>query len=163
MPGRGLLGEAALEQLRDAAAVLDHLEPALHLAHRVGEHLPVLGGEEPREVLAVLGDELADAEEHLGAARERDRPPGGERLLRRRDGGVDLLERGEVDRAGLLAGRRVVDRAAAARLPGDRPAADPVVDPRDLALLPAPRGLCDFGHLAPPRGLQPGTASALAA
>ena len=36
----------ALEQLGDAAAVLDHLEPARHLAQRVGEHLAVLGGEE---------------------------------------------------------------------------------------------------------------------
>ncbi len=43
MPGRGLLGHAALQQVREAAAELDHLEPARHLAHRVGEHLAVLG------------------------------------------------------------------------------------------------------------------------
>ena len=45
-PGRGLLGEVALEQRRDPAAVLDHLEPARDLALRVGEDLAVLGGED---------------------------------------------------------------------------------------------------------------------
>ena len=39
--------------------------------------LAVLGREQPREVLAVLVEELADAEEELGAARERERAPGG--------------------------------------------------------------------------------------
>ena len=52
--GRGLLGELALEQRRDAARVLDHLEAARDLADRVGEHLAVLGGEDARDVLAVL-------------------------------------------------------------------------------------------------------------
>ena len=82
MPGRGLLGVAALEQGRDPAAELDHLEPARDLAHRVGEHLAVLGGEQPGEVLAVGVEELADPEEELGAARERERAPGGEGRLR---------------------------------------------------------------------------------
>ena len=118
--GRGLLGELALEQRRDAAAELDHLEPARDLAHRVGEDLAVLGGEEAREVVAVLVDELADAEEELGAARERERAPGGEGAPRGLDGGVDLLDGREVDGARLLAGRGVVDRAAAARLAGAR-------------------------------------------
>ena len=41
--GRRVLGEAALEQLRDAAGELDHLLAAGHLAERVGVHLAVLG------------------------------------------------------------------------------------------------------------------------
>ena len=55
--------------------------------------------------------------------------PGGERLLRGLDGGVDLLDRREVDLAGLAAGRRVVDRAAAAGAALDPAAADPVREP----------------------------------
>ena len=66
--------------MREAAAELDHLEPARHLAHRVGEHLAVLGGQELRDLLALLVEELADREEELGALRERERAPGGERL-----------------------------------------------------------------------------------
>ena len=74
-PRRGLLRELALQELRDPAAVLDHLEPARDLALRVGEHLAVLEREELRDVLAVLVDELADPEEELGAPRERQRAP----------------------------------------------------------------------------------------
>ena len=79
--------------MREAAAELDHLDPARDLAHRVGEHLAVLGGEEPRDLFAVLVEQLADPEEQLGAPRERERPPGGERRLRRLHGAVDLLDR----------------------------------------------------------------------
>ena len=75
-PRRGLLRVGALQELRDAADVLDDLDAALHLAERVGEHLAVLGGEEPRQVLAVLVDELVDAEEELCALRERPVAPG---------------------------------------------------------------------------------------
>ena len=44
--------------------------------------LPCSSGEEPRDVVAVLVEERADAEEELGAARERERPPRGEGRLR---------------------------------------------------------------------------------
>jgi hypothetical protein len=40
--GRGLFGEAALQQVRDAAGELDVLEAARDLAHRVGQDLAVL-------------------------------------------------------------------------------------------------------------------------
>ena len=69
----------------------------------------MLGGEQPGEVLAVRVEELADAEEELGAPRDRERAPGRECRLRRLNGEVDLLGGGEVDGAGLNAGRRVVD------------------------------------------------------
>ena len=127
-PGRGLLREAALEQRRDPAAELDHLEPARHLAHRVGEHLAVLGGEQPREVLAVRVEELADPEEQLGAPAERERAPGGERLLRGLDGEVDLLDGAKSTAPVLHARRRVVDRADSARAALVALAADPVID-----------------------------------
>ena len=44
--GRDLVGVVTLEQARDAAGELDDLEPALHLAQRVGEHLAVLVGDQ---------------------------------------------------------------------------------------------------------------------
>ena len=49
-----LLGELALQQMRDAAGELDDLEAAGDLALRVGEHLAVLVGDDPgqRVVLA---------------------------------------------------------------------------------------------------------------
>ena len=71
----------------------------------------MLGREEPREVVAVLVDELVDAEEELGALREREVAP---RRVRVRGGGdraVDLVDGGERDLAGLLARRGVVDRS----------------------------------------------------
>ena len=49
--GRGVLGEAALHQVRDAAGELDDLLAAAHLAQRVGEHLAVLGGDDRRQLL----------------------------------------------------------------------------------------------------------------
>ena len=93
----------------------DHLEPARNLAIGVGEDLAVLERQEAREVVVVVVDELADAEEDLGAARERERAPPREGALRSPDGRVDLLDRGEVDLAGLDASCRVQDGAAAAR------------------------------------------------
>ena len=80
MPGRGLLGHAALQQVRDAAAELDHLEPARHLAERVREHLAVLGVRMLRDLLAPRVEELANREEELGPLRERQRAPRRERL-----------------------------------------------------------------------------------
>ena len=105
--------------MRDPAGELDHLEPSRDLAHRVGEHLAVLGRQQPGEVLAMLVEELADPEVDLGLARERGRAPGGERRLGGGDGAVDLLDGGEVDGAGLLARRGVPNGAAAAGLAGD--------------------------------------------
>ena len=84
-----------------------------------------------RDLLAPLVEELADREEELGALRERERAPRRERRLRGLDRAVDLLDRREVDRAGLLAGRRVVDGAGAPRLARVRGSGDPVVDRLD--------------------------------
>ena len=134
MPVEACSEKPPLSSVRDAAAELDHLEPARDLAHRVGGHLAVLEREQPRDVLAVRVEELPDPEEELGALRERERAPGGERGLRGLHRAVDLLDGREVDGARLLAGRRVVDRAAAARLAGDGLPADPVVD----RAIPAP-------------------------
>src|SRR4029453_3607828 len=105
------------------------------------------------EVLGMVVHQLADAEEELRATRQRDRAPARERALGRldgrgalldppaardprvgrRDGRVDLLDAREVDLPALLAGRRVVDGAAAAGRPLNPLAVDPVRDPGYLA------------------------------
>src|SRR5205814_831057 len=77
--------------------------------------------------------ELADPEEKICAARERDGAPRLEGALRGLDGAVDLFDAREVDLAGLHAQRRVVDRPAPARLALDPLPVDPVRDPRNLA------------------------------
>ncbi len=143
-PGRDLLRVAALQELGDPADVLDHLDAALHLAVRVGEHLAVLCRQEARDVVAVLVDELVDAEEELRALRERPVTPRRERLRRDADRAIQLLHRGEVDLARLLPRRRVVDGALATRLAPHVLSADPVADQLELR-----RHRCV--HLDPPR------------
>ena len=129
---RGLLAEVALEERRDPAHELDDLDPALHLAHRVGEDLPVLGRQEPGELLAMLVDELVDPEHEVRALRERPLPPLRERGLGGCDRAVDLLDRSEVHLSRLLAGRGVVDRPSPAARPPHALPADPVRDQLQL-------------------------------
>ena len=118
--------------VRDAAAVLDHLEPAGHLAERVGEDLAVLAREDLGHLLAprVRASSRMRKKSSARFASDVSRQAG-KAVLRRLDGGVHLLDRREVDGAGLAAGRRVVDRAAAAGAALDAAAADPVRDARD--------------------------------
>ena len=52
--GAGAFGVFALQQMRDAAGELDHLEAALDVALGVGEGLAVLGGQQPGEVVVFL-------------------------------------------------------------------------------------------------------------
>src|SRR6185312_10344610 len=93
-------------------------------------------------VLPMVVEQPADLEEELRPARERERAPLRECLLRRLDGGVDLFDAREVDRAALDTGRRVEDPAAAAGRPRRALAADPVVDRLDSS------GCVDkFGHM----------------
>ena len=88
----------------------------------------MLVGEDARDVLAVVVDELTDAEEDLHALRQRRRAPGGERRGSCCNGRVDLLDRRERDLLRLLAGGRVVDGAGAPGRPRHARAADPVPD-----------------------------------
>ena len=130
----------ALEQRRDPAAVLHDLEPARHLAQRVGEDLAVLAGEDRGDLLAPGMQQLADAEEELCPLRKRRLAPGGECVPRRLDGRIHLLHAREVDRAGLAPVRGVVDRAAAPGAAVDPAPADPVRDARRSGCVD------DFGH-----------------
>ena len=52
--GADVAAELALQQVRNAAGELDDLQAALHGAVGVGQRLAVLGGDDPRELGAVL-------------------------------------------------------------------------------------------------------------
>ena len=125
--------------------MLDHLEAALHLADRVGEHLAVLVREDLRDLLALRMHELANPEHDVRALRQRDRAPALERRLGSGHSLADLLDGREVDLAGLRPERRVVDRPAAPGLAGHALAADPVADPLHTRVR-ALRGLDDLSH-----------------
>ena len=130
-PGRGLLGVLALEQGRDAAAVLDDLEPARHLAERVGEHLAVLAVRISAASSRRACEQLPDAEEELGALRERGLAPGGNASLRGLDGRVHLLDASRSRRRRVwrpVAGLKTGPAASGSAL--DPAAADPVRDSR---------------------------------
>ena len=80
-----LLAVRALHEVRDAARELEVLEAAGDLAQRVRRHLAVLRGEQRGELPAVMVDQVPDAEQDVGALRERRGAPGRERAGRSRD------------------------------------------------------------------------------
>ncbi len=95
--------------MRYAAGKFGDLKPPSDLADRVGGHLAVFGGDDRCDLLLVVVEQLTEGEEHLGALGERRLSPlcGGHGRL-----GHDLVDqrlRREVDLAGHLTGRRVVD------------------------------------------------------
>ncbi len=126
--GRDALGEAALEQVRDAAGELDDLEAAGDLAERVGEHLAVLGGDDRGQLALALVEQLAEAEQHLGALGQRGGAPARERRARGGDRRVDVVRGREGDPLGHRAGRRVEDVTPAGRRTVVNPTADPMGD-----------------------------------
>ena len=101
----------------DAAGELDDLDATGHLAPGVLQDLAVLGGDQPGQVVTVRVGQLAEGEQDPAPCRERGVPPRPERLGGRLDGVVDVLDRGENDLGGLLAGRRVEDGGGASRGP----------------------------------------------
>jgi hypothetical protein len=123
-PGGHLLGEAALQQVRDGRRVLHVLEAALHLAHRVRDDLAVLRREDRGDVDLADLEQLADPEHDLRALGQRRGAPAGERVLCGLDRPIHLGPVGEVDLVRLLAGGRVEHRAAPSRLAGHVLAAD---------------------------------------
>ncbi len=122
--GRNVFGKTALEQVRDPAGELDHLEPAGYLPRRVPGHLAVLGADQRGQLPGARGQQFPEREQHAGPPGQRRRPPAGEGLGRRGDRVVHDGRRGEVDGPGHLAGSRVVDvtvplGGAVPRLPAD--------------------------------------------
>ena len=105
--------KSPFKELRDAARELDALQRALHLAARVGQRLAVLRGDDGGQLGLVADDRLPHGEQHMGALADRRVAPSALGLDRHRDGGVDLLDRGQVDLGRHLPGGRVVDGGGA--------------------------------------------------
>jgi len=149
---RHLLRVAALQEAGRTGRELEVLEAARDLPERVRRHLAVLGGEEGRDLAPVGVHQVPDPEHDLGALRQRGRAPRRERGPGGCDGGIDLLDRREIDLAGSFAGRGIEHDATPAGRTGDAAAADPVR--HDLAhwlrgsrrATAARRGLGDLGH-----------------
>ena len=142
----------------------DHLQAALHLAQRVGEHLAVLGGDRPRRARPCGAlQQLAEREQHRGTPGQRRRRP----LLRRpprppATAASTSAADGERDPAGDPAGGRVEDVAVPLR--DARPtglAVDPVASARLIVRLPSSCSGDRRGSRAP-RGPRPRSASAAA-
>ncbi len=108
-----LLGELALEEMRDAAGEFDDLDAARHLAGGVGQYLAVLRGNQLRQSVGLAIEQFAKLEENAGPGQRRRRGPGGKSRSRCLDRPVDLAGARESDAAALFAGRRVGDIAPA--------------------------------------------------
>ena len=102
--GADLLGELALEELRDAGGELDVFEAAGGFALGVGEDFAVLGGDEGGDFVEARLEDFAEAEHDAGAAEGRLRGPRGEGGCGGGDGGVEFGAVGEGD-AGPAPGR----------------------------------------------------------
>src|SRR5918996_856906 len=68
---RHVLGELALEQVRDAAGELDHLNAAGNFAHGVGQHLAVLRRDGARQLMSALVQQGAIGKEDARALGQR--------------------------------------------------------------------------------------------
>src|SRR5205085_1499767 len=121
-----LIGEVALQQLRDPARELHDLHAARHLALRVAEHLAVLAGDERRQRVALFIQQREEAREHPRAPHRRGLRPGVPRGLRARDRGAHILLASHHHLTRHRAGGGIEQRQARAGA-ARRPAADPVL------------------------------------
>ncbi len=99
----------ALEQLGNAAGVVDDFDAAAEFAHRVVEHLAVLFGQQGNDLVGVFLEHLFEAEHDLGAFDRRRVAPGRERGLGSGDRILDGCFRRHGDMAHDVARRRVRD------------------------------------------------------
>src|SRR5439155_3154568 len=138
----------ALEELGDGGGELHYLQAALDLALRVGEHLPVLGGDDRRQPTEVALDQLLELEHHPRALERRRLGPGPERLLRGGDRGVHLGRARQRDPAGDGAGGGIEHVGGAAALALPELASDEMADRSWLIL--GDETLCGLTHVPLP-------------
>jgi hypothetical protein len=102
----GALRIFALQDVRDAAAEFDDLEPALDVALGVGDHLAMLGRQQVRELVHVRFDQRLEVEHHARAALR----VGHARL---HGAGIGIVDIAEADRRRSRAVSEVIDLTAA--------------------------------------------------
>ncbi|ATZ28652.1 hypothetical protein SLAV_34405 [Streptomyces lavendulae subsp. lavendulae] len=88
--GAGVVGELALEEVRDPGGELDDLQAALEIAVGVGDGLAVLGRQQPGQGIPFAFDELEEAHQDAGAPLGVPLAPVGLRLLGVGDGGLGV-------------------------------------------------------------------------
>src|SRR5262249_45449985 len=122
--GAGAHGVLALHQVGDSAGELDDFDAALNITARVGDGLPVLGGEQLCQTLGFVADQLEKLEQNPGATLRIGSGPAGLRGRGGTDGGLRLPARCERDLRLHLAGIRIEDVSKAGRAPFDLLAVD---------------------------------------
>jgi hypothetical protein len=114
--------------MRNAARELDDLEPALHFAACVGQHLAVLAHDAPRKLVGVGVHQLAELEQDRRPLAERALAPRDRRFFRDGDGVIDVGDGRESNASSRRAGSRIVDGTPAVGVALECFAADPMVD-----------------------------------
>ena len=90
-----VFGEFAHLQGADGARVLDHFQAAEDIALGVRNGLALFGAEHDGDAFGVFADQRLQLEHDAHTGADRRVPPGGERLLRGGDSGIDLSGRRE--------------------------------------------------------------------
>lgn len=117
---RYLIGEVALEQLRDATGELHDIDTTRHLAHGIGKHLAMFGSDHVGQRLLVLVQQLEEFEQHARPADRRGVGPLGECSLGRCHRAGDVLGTAQAHFRGDLAGGRVEHRLGTDAIAGDK-------------------------------------------
>ena len=126
--GGNLIGEVALEQLRNAAGKFHDVDTARHLALRIGKHFAVFSGDQAGQVVLVVVQQFEELEHHARAAQRRRVGPGREGGLRGSYGSAYFSGVGQCHMAGDGPAGGVEDILRAAGGAGDYAAADIVIN-----------------------------------
>jgi hypothetical protein len=127
MPSGWRIDQTSLQRVRNAAAELDHFEPALDIALGVGDHLAMFGGEQVRQLVHILLDERLEVEHDARAPLRIGGRPARLRRLGRRHGPVQLRLAAERD-ARLHLAAVGIEHVALARTARSRGAGDEILD-----------------------------------
>jgi hypothetical protein len=137
--GGDLLEAVAGGERGRPAGDLDALDAAAHAPARLVERLAVLGRDDPRELLEVVLEKLPEAEHRPRAQNGRRIAPGGERLLRRGDGGRQVLPGREGSARDRRSRRGIVDVERLGGTRSDPLSAEEVFEDRGLRRSRTPR------------------------
>ena len=129
--GADIAGKFALEQLGNAAGIIDAVDAAGDFTQSIVMHLAVLARNLAGQVIGILVEQSLELEHDAGALHRGRIAPGDLRLLGGSDGFVQLGHGRKRQFGRLLAGGRIEDRDAARR-------------GRNIAL--AGNGILDNGH-----------------
>ncbi len=141
--GRDLLGEIALQQLRNAAGEFDHFQTAGQLAARIRQHLAMLGGDQARHLVGMPLQQFLEFEQDARPAQRRRVGPGRESGVGGGHGGIDLGAIRQRHPPGHGSGRGIEDVARPAAAAGADGAGDEMADLAD-------RGGGDLIHAGSP-------------